>query len=302
MRATFLIAVVFIVSCGRAPDGTIEDTQRNREIPFAVWVPDTSQPSPLIVLSHGSGGHYSNFSWLTKILVDNGYVVAAVNHPFNTVRNNTPEGIARAWDRPPDLSLLITEVLSSDVWADAIDSSRIGAVGFSSGGYTVLSLAGAIYDIERMHAYCSSSDRGRECELSSALPLTDLAASKSAKDPRVDAVFSMAPGWGAATTPESLAAIDIPIKIVATEDDEWLKPERHAIYFDRYIPNSELVMLPKGGHFLFLSCDFITRVADWFIDQFNLCGRGIEVDRAVQQEEVAAWVVQFFNRHLNNAG
>ena len=108
----------------------------------------------------------------------------------------------------------------------------------------------------------------------------------------------MAPGWGAATTEASLAAIDIPIKIVATLDDEWLKPEHHAKYFAKHIPKSELVTLPTGGHFLFLSCDLVTRVADWFIDQFNLCGVGINIDRKQKQAEIANWVVDFFDVQL----
>lgn len=301
IRCAALLMLLVVASCVKAPDGTIQDTQRDREIKFAVWLPDSEEPAPVIVLSHGSGGHYGNFDWLTGVLVEHGYAVAAVNHPFNTTGNDTPEGVARAWDRPPDLSLLISELLSNPEWASAIDSTRIGATGFSSGGYTVLALAGAVYDIDQMHAYCDSAAAGPECGLSVALPAADPDASSLLKDPRIKAVFSMAPGWGAATKPDSLAAIDIPVKIIAAEDDELLLPERHAVYFDELIPGSELVMLPKGGHFIFLSCSPMTRVADWFIDQFNLCGIGIDVDRDAVQKEIAASAVQFFDHHLRDA-
>jgi predicted dienelactone hydrolase len=295
---TFLTLLTLLAACARAPGGAIDDVDRGREIKFAIWLPEVKEPAPLVVLSHGSGGHYNNFAWLTKVLNSNGYVVAAVNHPFNTVNDNTPEGVARAWDRPPDLSLLLDELLKNPTWAAAIDSKRIGAAGFSSGGYTVLALGGAIYDIQRMHSYCASSERGAECELSVALPLEDPLASESTKDSRIRAIFSMAPGWGAAATEESLRSIDIPVKIVATVDDEWLKPQHHAEYFAGNIPDSQLVLLPKGGHFLFLSCDGATRVADWFIDQFNLCGTGIDVDRKSEQKEIANMAVDFFDANL----
>nr|ADH59415.1 esterase/lipase [uncultured bacterium] len=295
---TVLAMLLLLTSCVKVPDGTLQDDLRNREIKFAVWVPESTEPAPLIVLSHGSGGHYSNFNWLTRVLVEHGYVVAAVNHPFNTTGNDTPEGVARAWDRPPDLSLLISELLSNPEWAAAIDSTRIGATGFSSGGYTVLALAGAVYDIDQMHAYCNSTEAGPECGLAVALPAADPDASSLLKDPRIKAVFAMAPGWGAATRSDSLEAIDIPVKIVAAEDDEILIPAHHAVYFDELIPDSVLVMLPKGGHFIFLSCSPMTRVADWFIDRFNLCGIGIDVDRDAVQKETAALAVQFFDQHL----
>ena len=291
---------MFLAACGQVPGGTISDADRGREIEFAVWLPDIAERVPLIVLSHGSGGHYRNFEWLTKILNTHGYAVAAVNHPFNTVGDNTPEGIARAWDRPPDISALIDEILGSAEWSSAIDVSRIGAAGFSSGGYTVLGLAGAIYDIQQMREYCDSSRRGPECELSSALPDTDSSASSSMRDPRIGAIFSMAPGWGAAINQASLERIEVPVKIVATEDDEWLISETNAEYFHHHIRNSELMMLPRGGHFLFLSCDPMTRVADWFISQFNLCGVGINVDRESRQVEIANLAVAFFDENLKS--
>jgi hypothetical protein len=99
---------------------------------------------------------------------------------------------------------------------------------------------------------------------------------------------------------ESLNDINVPVTIIATLDDEWLKPETHAQFFAEHIPNSEIVMYPKGGHFLFLSCDPITRIADWFIDQFDLCGRGFDVDRKAHQSEIASLAVDFFDKHLTS--
>jgi predicted dienelactone hydrolase len=302
MHFLVLIAIAMLTACVKSPDGTITDDQRNREIDFAIWLPEASNPAPLILLSHGSGGHYINFGWLTNALLDAGYVVAAVNHPFNTVRDETPEGVVRVWDRPPDLSLLLSYLLEDPRWNVSIDASRIGAAGFSSGGYTVIALAGAIYELGRMQSYCAGERRGADCDLAPMLSGPESEASASLKDSRVRAVFSMAPAVGPAITPESLAGISIPISIFATEDDEWLQPDLNAEYYAKGVPGAELTLLPRGGHFLFLSCDPVTAAADWFIGQFNLCGRGIDVDRDATQRDIAAKAVEFFNEHLSRSG
>lgn len=302
MHILVLIAIIMLTACVKSPDGTITDDQRNREIDFAVWLPEASSPAPLILLSHGSGGHYINFSWLTNALLEAGYVVAAVNHPFNTVRDETPEGVVRVWDRPPDLSLLLSHLLEDPRWNVSIDANRIGAAGFSSGGYTVIALAGGIYELGRMQSYCAGEKRGADCDLAPMLSGPEPKASASLKDSRIRAVLSMAPAVGPAITPESLAEISVPISIVAAEDDEWLQPALNAEYYAKGIPGAELTLVPRGGHFLFLSCDPITAVADWFISQFNLCGGGIDADREAMQSDIAAKAVEFFNEHLSRSG
>ena len=84
-------------------------------------------------------------------------------------------------------------------------------------------------------------------------------------------------------------------------DDEILRPETHALYYAEHIPEAELTMLPAGGHFVFLTCNPLARVADLFIEQFNLCGYGYEVDRKDIQRDTAAAAVEFFDRYLNNS-
>ena len=95
---------------------------------------------PLILLSHGSGGDYKNHQWLINTLVSNDYIVAAISHPFNSTQDNTDKGIISVWDRPVDISLLLDHLLDDHDLSVLIDKNRIGAAGFSSGGYTVLAL------------------------------------------------------------------------------------------------------------------------------------------------------------------
>jgi predicted dienelactone hydrolase len=292
------LSLLLLCSCTTENDGVLTDSVRNRDIEYKVWLPETERPAPLVLLSHGSGGHYINLNWLVEPLVEAGYAVAAVVHPHNWTGDDTPEGVMRVWDRPTDLSLLLTYLLESPRWRASIDESRIGAAGFSSGGYTVIALAGAIYELERMQSYCAGENRGPDCDLAPMLTEPEPNASASFKDSRIRAVFSMAPAVGPAITPDSLAAIAVPVSIVATADDELLKPAIGAEYYAQNIPHAGLTLLPKGGHFLFLSCDPLTRVADWFISDFDLCGREIDVDRGALQREISAQAIAFFDQYI----
>jgi predicted dienelactone hydrolase len=72
--------------------------------------------------------------------------VVAVDHPGNSLGAYTPAGFGLWWLRCRDISLAITTVLADPRFSAVADRARIGAAGFSLGGYTVLELAGARTD------------------------------------------------------------------------------------------------------------------------------------------------------------
>lgn len=299
-----ILVLLVTAACDNSKEltGTIEDPSRNRMIEFQVWLPaqdGLDVQFPIVVLSHGSGGEYANHLWLIDALVNNDYVVAAVNHPGNTTRDNNDAGVISVWDRPEDLTLLLDHLLATPAWSKNIDPDRIGAAGFSSGGYTVIAMAGAIYDRNLMEAYCESEIHGPDCELGGDDSQVDYSrASNSYLDRRVQSVLAMAPAVGPAITEDSLRAIMVPTAIIAAADDELVKPVFSAERYARFIPDAKLELLPEGGHFVFLECNMITEIADTFIDQFDLCGRQFDVDRALIQQQVATDAVEFFNRHI----
>mgnify|MGYP005647543985 CR=1 FL=1 len=304
MRSVSLLLVLLVFACTAPVDniGIIEDSSRNRSIPFEVWLPQAEidlVKFPLVLVSHGSGGEYSNHTWLIDSLVENGFIVAALNHPLNTTRDNTDEGVISVWHRPRDISVLLDYLLRDSDWVDVIDESRVGAAGFSSGGYTVLALAGAIYDPELMSAYCTSQERSKDCELATDSSNVDFRdSSASYKDERIKSVFSMAPAVGSAITKESLAEIELPVFIIASKDDELVSPNYGAIRYAENIPLSDLVLLPSGGHFIFLECNAIIIVVDWFNSELDLCGTQFNVDRDGIRKMVSAKAVSFFNDAL----
>ena len=105
-------------------------------------------------------------------------------------------------------------MLTDPEWKDRIASDgrgpRVGALGHSAGGYTVLALAGARPDLSRIRKHClaeASEDPifcgvGRSVAAMPPLP----AATPALADERVRAIVAMAP-VGVMFTAESLATI-----------------------------------------------------------------------------------------------
>ncbi len=295
----FLILVLMAASIGcDANVSTLVDAERDRKIDFKIWLPKTRQNAPLILISHGAKGHYSDHRWLVEKLVAAGYAVAALNHPADTRRDQSPEGVLRVWDRPPDVSSLITHILASPRWHSSIDPSRIAVVGFSSGGHTAISLAGGIYDPQLMYEYCLSDQRGPDCDLAEDVNVDFSNAGLNFQDKRISAVIALAPALGPGMSKQGLARISVPVLVMAAEDDELVTPEHHARHYGHSIPDAQLLMIPRGGHFVFLSCGLAGRVADYFIDEFDLCGRDADIDRESVQTTLAQVVVEFLDGQL----
>ena len=98
---------------------------------------------PLIVISHGTGGSASAMAWLGTRLAAHGYFAVAINHPGNNaLEPYTVRGFTLFWKRAGDLSRAIDGMLADPRFGPHIDARRIGAAGFSLGGYTMIEIAG----------------------------------------------------------------------------------------------------------------------------------------------------------------
>ncbi len=106
--------------------------------------PVRTRASPIVLLSHGTGGTAQSLGWIARGLVKKGFVVLAANHHGNTgLEPYCAEGFLCWWERAQDLNLLLSRTPDVGLPDAAIDKNKVSAVGFSLGGYTVLALAGA---------------------------------------------------------------------------------------------------------------------------------------------------------------
>jgi predicted dienelactone hydrolase len=252
-------------------------------------------------------------AWLGTALAANGYVAVAVNHPGNNgAEGYTVQGFSTWWERARDLSIVIDAMLSDEVFGSRIDPKRIGAAGFSLGGYTMIEIAGGITVPGDFTAFCKSPNADDLCKSPPEFPtlVEDLQklsqtdaefqaalrhAGDSYRDPRVRAVFALAPALGPAFPAAGLAKISIPVEIVAGSADTNVPIESSAKYFAANIPGAKLVILPQVGHYAFLdSCTEQGRQA-----RPLLCTDGPGLDRDAIHDKAVQLALAFFESGLN---
>ena len=231
----------------------------------------TPEKFPLILLSHGLGGSSYMMAWLGSALASHGFIAAAVNHPGNnSLEDYTIPGAILWGQRAHDLSAVLDQLLADPTFGSRIDSKRVGAAGFSLGGLVVIELAGGVAELSRHQDFCKSPKADGMCtdpieypgllSKATALAKTDPAmqaalseSSKSHRDPRIRAIFAIAPALGPAFDPDSLAKISIPTQIVAGAVDTPVPPETSAKFFAAHIPGAQLTIFQSVGHYTFLA-------------------------------------------------
>jgi len=264
---------------------------------------------PLVALSHGTGGSAMQMAWLGTYLAARGYIVVAVNHPGNNaVTGYTTQGFAEGWERARDISIVISDMLADPRFGGEIDPDRIGAAGFSYGGYTMMELAGATTDVNRLLAWCDEQkgacnppempdflDKFKSIRQQPEVQHSMLHSGDSYRDARIRAVFAIAPAVARAFTAESLQEIAIPVDIVAGGADTMAPPTENARFFAANIRNAQLTILPGGvGHYTFLDVGTDAgkkQLPDLFVDKPG-------VDREAVHKQVAAMAADFFDKEL----
>ena len=233
--------------------------------PFTVHVAIGAKPvdkvKALIVLSHGNAGTELGHSTLAEALARSGYLVAALRHPGDnwqdqSLMEKSPE---RYFDeRSRQASRVIDALLADPAWKDRIASDsqgpRVGALGHSAGGTTVLVLAGAQPDLARMRNHCQAEASLDPifCGVGRSAAARPLAApDPSLRDERVRAIVAMAPA-GVPLTAESLAKVRPATLIYEAELDRYLVPRFHAEWVASQLPMPNLQRVPNAWHYAFM--------------------------------------------------
>lgn len=270
----------------------------------------SARKHPLILLSHGATSLGLSLMWLGDFLAQHGYIVAAVNHHGNTAAGDQilAQGFALVWERPEDLSAVLTELLADPVFGNQIDPNRIGAVGHSAGGANVIQLAGGTYDVDALTAFCNSQESNGDAtceprdlikqsiahiaELRKTDPIVQESfrhEKESRRDPRVKGVFAMAPAIGPAFTQKDLDPIHIPVQIVVGDADDTAPPATNAAHYAKLISGAKLTVLPHVGHTTFGSeCTQLGK------KELESCRDAPDVDRAAIHAQEDQQVLAFF--------
>ena len=150
--------------------------------------------------------------------------------PATVFRDNRYGGTAENWRRRPrQLSAVLDRLLGDAEFGPRIDDERIGAVGHSAGGYSVLALIGGAGGHERTRAplHAASRTRPRLLRLRPGRTATQAGPMPNLSDPRVGAVVAVAP-VGAVFGEGAFAGVRIPAQVHRLEADRILREPWHA--------------------------------------------------------------------------
>lgn len=304
---------------------TMKATAANgRAFGLAVWYPSTSSARPttllgtrlmkvapegqvageglpLIVLSHGNGGGPASHADLAMALADAGYVVAAPMHAGDNYADQSGAAAATLFaGRVQELRASVDHLLTQ--WPDhaRIDPQKVGAFGFSAGGFTVLAASGGRPDLSRVASHCAQS-KEFVCELlrhvdsgllKAPLPAEALAV---ATDPRIKAAVLAAPGLGFTFQGPAASEPRVPIQLWSGEQDERVPYASNAKLVRELMgPALEFHSVPQAGHTAFLApCGLLAPPA--------LCTDPAPFNRQIFHARMNAEVVAFFDKQLAHA-
>jgi predicted dienelactone hydrolase len=255
-----------------------------------IGVPVAGDHLPLVVMSHGSGGIFAGNVDTALALVRAGFVVAALTHPGDNWQDRSRSVFIE--DRPKQLSKLIDFMTAGWAGHAAIDQARIGAFGFSAGGFTVLAVAGGNPDFALIPPHCAANPKVYECQLVAEHPRSRPAPWTSQADPRVRAAVIAAPALGYAFK-GGLGDVRIPIQLWRADNDHTLPVPDYADAVRAALPvPPEFHTVPGAEHIDFLApCNGPLHLP-------QVCDSDPGFDRAAFHQTFDADVVRFFESNL----
>ena len=222
---------------------------------------------PLVIISHGYSNNPAMMTWLTENLASKGYVVAAIHHNDpNPYVTSSSTRAAPNFNRPRDIVFAAGELRA--LLGDLIDANNVALIGYSQGGYGVLTAGGASLDSAgpNMELVAGGSLKA----FARGTPQADAMALKG-----VQAVVALAPAGGATRSAwgaDGLAALTAPLLLIHGDSDPVVDYQSVALAVFRGAVNSQRYLLTykQAGHAIALNpAPLEMRGTVWDIDWFE---------------------------------
>jgi len=213
-----------------------------------IWYASYGSGKPVILL-HGGLGHSGNWGYQVQALLSSGYRVIVID--------SRGHGRSTRDARPYSYELMVSDVATV---MDTLQVDKAALVGWSDGACTALILAAQTPQrAAGVFYFACNMDPSGAREDFEFTPILKRCIGRHRQDyaqlsPTPDQfdTFSEAVGLMQRTQPNysaiDLAAIRVPVAIVHSEHDEFIKRE-HAEYLARTIPHAEFIYLPGVSHF-----------------------------------------------------
>ena len=208
------------------------------------------QKHPLVIVSHGYSNNPAVMTWLTENLASKGYVVAAIHHRDpNPYIVSPTTGAGPNFNRPRDIVFVADQLRA--IMGALVDADNVALIGYSQGGYGVLTAGGATLD-----------PHGPNMELVAGGWLKKVARgsvdANTVTLTGVKAVVALAPAggtpssaWGA----EGLAALTAPLLLIQGDSDPVVDYKTGALAVFKGAMNSDRYLLTyrQAGHAIALN-------------------------------------------------
>jgi predicted dienelactone hydrolase len=240
------------------------DRSRQRQVPGDLYLPQTTTTTsiPVIAISHGVAEDRNTFAYLAQHLASHGFAVISVEHVGGDANRFKRyfSGLAPApaatefLQRPRDISFALDELQRQSV-ADPrlgqLNLRQVGAIGHSVGGYTVLALAGAQIDFDRVNQDCTPN-RSLNLSLLLQCRAKELPAKRYAlQDPRIKAIFAINPLDSTIFGQRGMSQVRVPVFMMGGSDDIITPavPEQISPFTWLPTPDKYLAIIEGGTHF-----------------------------------------------------
>ncbi len=210
----------------------LDDTRRKRKLITDLYLPlGKIDRLPVIVVSNGLGAKRDRFEELANHLASYGFAVVIPDHPGSDRRRQKDflKGLYKEnfdatdfVDRPLDISYILDELeqLNAKKFNNRLNLEQVGIFGYSLGGTTALSLAGAEFDFAKLEQDCAQPLNLLNISILYQCRALELPREKqSLKDKRIKAAFMFVPFGNSIFKQSDLNNISIPTMLQVVDQD-----------------------------------------------------------------------------------
>ena len=285
----------------------LHDAKRDRPIAVDLYSPTGLPQSqiPVIVISNGLGGQRDRFILLAQQLASQGFLVVVPDHPGSDDLRQRQffAGLYKEnfdaedyINRPLDITFVLNELekLNPIEFENKLNLQQVGMFGYSFGGTTALSLAGAELDFDQLKQDCTSPINVVNISILYQCRALELPYQKfDLQDRRIKAAYLFVPFSNSLFGKNGLSRVKIPIFWQATDEDivtPLLLEQMPA--FSRLNSEKYLVLSENLPH---------TRVTIALMDKLLNTSRvrSLEELRIVAQDYLSALTVGFFKFYIS---